>query len=205
LCLLFLPHKSAKVFADVHTFLAASRRLLVQSSMNSRGRIRSGLSLCSRFGESTDVSCIASKRPAFWSNRLSEPQRCEHGVKPFELMISAFRKCETSTFPKSPQLNGLLRSSRRTLAQSHVRTPSFPLDLSGLAKGWRGNQSLARLCVTGSIGRLSGVVNEILCGEFVTDWSSPPSSVLTSLRLSAKPENNSGEETYERCTQGNIE
>ena len=46
--------------------------------------------------------------------------------------------------------------------------PLFFLLISGLAKGWRGIQSLARLCVTGSIGRLAGVVNEILCEEFVT-------------------------------------
>ena len=45
--------------------------------------------------------------------------------------------------------------------------PLFPLDL-WTGEGMARLQSLARLCVTGSIGRLAGVVNEILCEEFVT-------------------------------------
>ena len=46
-------------------------------------------------------------------------------LESLELMIRAFRKCETSTFRRSLQINGPSLCSTRTLARSHVRTPTL--------------------------------------------------------------------------------
>lgn len=119
------------------------------------------------FGESTDVSCIASKRPAFFNNLLSEPQRCEHGVKPLELMINAFRKDDTSTFPKALTLEAYL-------CGSNVHWPRRTYELPLLSSFFWAGEGMARLAIPsevvrdGEYRRISRVVKQNLFEEFVT-------------------------------------